>query len=120
MQGKSQLGLEPTDGEACRLSVAGRGKSEHGDLISPYLRHLLLRSTVQSDELEQEVQRASLIFHFSTKPLSLWQRHIMVKQGLLETNFAANGVIFQPLFNRVIHHDDKIKPKKLSSFTSSV
>ncbi len=40
----SQLELEPTDGEACRHSLVGRGESEHGELISSYRRHLSLRS----------------------------------------------------------------------------
>ncbi len=43
-----------------------------------------------------------------------------LKQGLLETNSAVNGVIFPTtitLFNQVIHHYDRVKTKTLSSFT---
>ncbi len=40
----------------------------------------------------------------------------MVKTGLLETNLAANGVIYSTtitLFNQVIHHNVKVKLKKI-------
>ncbi len=44
----------------------------------------------------------------------------MVKTGLIGDQFSSEWCHFSTaliLFNQVIHHDDKVKPKKLSSFT---
>ncbi len=62
----------------------------------------------------------SLICHFLQSPHFGGKENIRYKQGSLETNLAANGAILLTiitLFNPVIHHNDKVKPKKFSSFT---
>ncbi len=53
--------------------------------------------------------------HFSTKPSSR-KKIPCQKQSLLETSWCHFSKT-TALFNQVIHHYDKVKPKKLSSFT---
>ncbi len=61
-----------------------------------------LRSTAQTSESGQRVQRASLIFLFFTKPSSRWQKIYNFKNRAYWTNLAVNGVIFQPLLHCLV------------------
>ncbi len=64
-----------------------------------------------------------MIFHFSANPCPGGKENIMVKTGVIGDKFGSEWCHFSTkitLFNQVIHHDDKVKLKKLSSFTLSM
>ncbi len=60
----------------------------------------------------------SLIFHFSAKPSK--RKYHGKKPGLVGDQFCSERCHFSTTitqFNQLIHHNDKVKPKKLSRFT---
>ncbi len=66
----------------------------------------------------------TLIFHFSVKPSSHWQRKYHGKnRAYWRPHLAANGVIFQPQSHcliRLYNIITKLRQKKLSSFTLNI
>ncbi len=66
------------------------------------------------------VLHSLVIFHFLNSHFTFGKENIMVNTGLTGDKFSSEWCHFSTtitLFDQVIHHNDKVKPKMLFSFT---
>ncbi len=72
--------------------------------------------------IRTERRESHWLFIFRWNPRPGGKENIIVKTGLIRDQFSSKWCHFSTpitLFNQVIHHNDKVKPSKLSSFTLS-